>query len=282
MLPATHKALKLPEFRHPALAPYQAALQRLAKPAWLLRCRQGKSVSRLTTHMGGTTPFVPRALGWPLCQDCGKPFEFVLQVDFAEFAGSTMTYDSGLFQFFCCWNCCLAPKGVCSTHCRWFPDFSKLKKTAINQARCPYAGKSWKVLRDYPDNYKPYRIERIPFLSVPAKFSRENPISARTLNKMVHNGNEQMRLWAVYSFTQGLYLEDQMISRIGGYPPWMQFDDETPDCTECGKRTEFIAAIGTEDNKYMWGDSGYWYIFACKATRRCRGLQEPIMRSQCY
>jgi hypothetical protein len=57
-----------------------------------------------------------------------------------------------------------------------------------------------------------------------------------------------------------------MISRIGGYPPWVQSEDDMPQCPVCGAWAEFVGAIGSGDTGLIWGDSGYWYFFACKAN----------------
>jgi hypothetical protein len=83
-------------------------------------------------------------------------------------------------------------------------------------------------------------------------------------------------------FLSDRLLENEKMSRVGGYPPWVQFRDETPNCPICETRAEFVGAIGSEDTNLIWGDSGYWYFFACKATPECHGLDRPLMASQCY
>jgi uncharacterized protein YwqG len=274
VLPDTHQHLTLPSF-HPVVAPFRAALEQAARPGWLLRCRQVISVSPFHTHIAGTTPFMPFEMGWPGCTKCGLPLAFVWQIDFADFSGSVTLVNTGLFQFFYCWECFPMPSDTFGWACRWFPDFSAEHAQTLPQATCPYATAS-----EEADRIGPYEITAVPFLSLPAKFSLENPIPHETQNEMV--GKEEGRFWAVYSFTKGLYLEDEMISRIGGYPPWVQFQDDTPICPICGARMVFVGAVGSDDTDLIWGDSGYWYFFACKATPACKGLDMPLMAWQCY
>jgi uncharacterized protein YwqG len=274
MIPETHRGLALPPL-HPALEPYRAELQEAAKPAWLLRCHQAQTVSRVQTHIGGTTPFAPVEDGWPSCGRCAEPLGFVWQVDFADSHGIGAFADRGLFQFFYCWGCFAMPSyDEFGWACRWYPDFDAQQMQSAAQLDAPYGSE------DAAGRVGPFGVELVPFLSVPGKFSDENPIPRDAQNQMV--SEEDGRLWAVYSFTEGFYLEDAMISRVGGYPPWVQFRDETPDCPVCGARAEFVAAIGSDETDLVWGDSGYWYFFACKATPQCHGLAKPLMAFQCY
>lgn len=269
MMPETHRELTLPVL-HAALAPYRAALQAAAKPAWLLRCREAETVSRYETHVGGTMPFLPVAAGWPVCDKCGEPLDFIWQVDFADFQGAGTFATRGLFQFFYCWDCFAFPQdGGFGYASRWYPDFDAQQMRDEIQLDTP------RQVVASPDCIGPLNVDCVPFLSVPGKSDAENPIPHETLNTRV--GEKGRRLWSVYSFTEGLYLEKQLISRIGGYPPWIQFEDDTPQCPVCGAYATFVGAIGSDDTGLRWGDSGYWYFFACTATPACRGLSEPLM-----
>jgi uncharacterized protein YwqG len=273
MIPETHRDLVLPPL-HPALEKYREKLQAVAKPAWLLKCSKTDSVSRFQTHFLGTTPFAPVQDGWPVCGACGKPLEFVGQIDFEAFRGIGAFAGRGLFQFFYCWKCFPhPPKDNFGFASRWYPNFQAEGMLQVPQLDAPYppADTAWRT--------GPLRVDIVPFLSVPGKFSPENPISREAQNEMV--SKEDGRLWSVYSSTKGFYLEGEMISRVGGYPPWVQFRDETPHCPVCNTRAEFVGAIGSDDTHLIWGDSGYWYFFACQATAACRGLASPMMAAQC-
>ncbi len=274
MLPETHRDLTLPHL-HPALELYRAALQEVMKPAWLLKCSEADTVSRFQTHIGGITPFAPVEDGWPMCDKCGKPLEFIWQIDFADFKGIGAFASQGLFQFFYCWDCfAWPPHEEYGYACRWYPDFSAHRMRNVAQIDTP------PQIAESVRSFGPFCVDIVPFLSVPGKSSPENPISKSAQNEMV--SEEDGRLWAVYSFTEGFYLESELISRIGGYPPWIQYEDDTPHCPVCDARAEFVGAIGSADTGLIWGDSGYWYFFACQATAECYGLARPLMTLHCY
>jgi uncharacterized protein YwqG len=233
------------------------------------------TVSRVETHLGGITPFAPVQDGWPCCDRCGESLSFVWQVDFADFAGVGTFATQGLFQFFYCWKCFATPPDDSGYACRWYPDFEAQQALSVPQLDSPYKVNE----AAYHLPIGPCTVDVVPFLSVPGKFSSENPIPQEAQNEMV--SEKEGRLWAVYSFTKEFYLESEMISRIGGYPPWVQCHDDTPVCSVCGNRAEFVGAIGSDDTDLIWGDSGYWYFFACKATTGCYGLAKPLMAHQC-
>jgi uncharacterized protein YwqG len=259
---------------HPALERYRADLEKVAKPAWLLRCRKVNAADGFETHFGGVTPFAPVSDGWPCCDRCGCKLHFVWQVNFAHFEGTFS--ERGLFQFFYCWRCNTVPPDTSGFACRWYPDFDPQQVREKPQLSSPYEVN----MAPYHLPIGPCIVDVVPFLSVPGKFSKENPIPQDAQNEIV--SKQDGRLWSVYSSTKGFYLEDEMVSRLGGFPPWVQFRDETPQCPVCGMRAEFVGAIGSEDTNLIWGDSGYWYFFACKVTAKCHGLAKPLMAFQCY
>jgi uncharacterized protein YwqG len=58
-------------------------------------------------------------------------------------------------------------------------------------------------------------------------------------------------------------------SKMGGKPEWIQ-NDETPICTDCKKKMEFICQIDSidygkekDEKEYMFGDVGMLYNFFC-------------------
>jgi len=258
---------------HPALERYRADLEAVAKPAWLLRCHEVTAVSRSKTQFGGVTPFAPIHHGWPRCDKCGEKLHFVWQVNFADFDGSFTR--RGLFQFFYCWRCNAAPLEGFGYSCRWYPEFEAQGAGDIPQLDSPYEVN----MASYHLPIGPCAVDVVPFLSVPSIVNPENPIPQAAWYDQV--GEKEGELWRVFSSTKEFYQEGEMMSRIGGYPPWIQYQDETPACPVCGKRAEFVGAIGSTGTNLIWGDSGYWYFFACRATPGCHGLDKPIMAHQC-
>lgn len=273
-LPATHAHLVFPHL-HPALEPHRTLLERRVKPAWRLVCQQVETVSRMTTHIGGLTPYVPEALGWPYCVVCKNPLSFIWQLNFADFRAATFT-PRGLFQFFYCWLCFPLPGSSYDFEslCRWFPDFTVDRAMMSAQVSCPY-------LDTLPPDQlllnRPYEVQLLPFLSIPSAESDENPLNAEIRSRICNASGEEF--FSMYTHAQDFYLGD-CVSQVGGHNDWVQHD-ETPSCPICGQRAELVGAVGSDDTNLIWGDTGYWYIFACQATERCPGLLKTFMVSQC-
>lgn len=280
-LPATHSQLEFPEL-HPELEPYRYLLEVSVKPAWCLRCHRVRTISRTATHFGGITPYVPLDMGWPRCPTCGNVLDFIWQINFADFAAAAFA-PAGLFQFFYCWACFPLPNFTpyeFEKLCRWYPDFNSNEAEAVPQALCPYlrelSSGQW-------EQNGPYRVDIIPFLSVPAPLSDENPLSQEMLKPQLPEGEDPYEvyedLYEEYYEADGLDLTD-CVSQVSGYPAWVQRTDETPHCPACGERAELVGAVGSHGTDYLWGDTGYWYIFACQRTDKCQGLNRPLMASQ--
>ncbi len=194
MIPETHRGLTFPPL-HPALEKYRTDLQKVVRPAWLLKCSKTESVSRFQTHIGGHTPFAPVEDGWPVCNKCGKPMEFIWQVDFSDFQGVGVFADRGLFQLFYCWDCfAWPPHETFGYTCRWYPDFSVHQVQEVAQLDAP------DQVAESKKGVGPFSVDKVPFLSVPGKYTLENPIPRSAQNEMV---GKEGRLWSIYSFTKG-------------------------------------------------------------------------------
>jgi uncharacterized protein YwqG len=259
----THKNLTIPKL--PAnLEIYRKELEKLTKPAWLLKCSEENEPSTYHTHIKGFNPFVPEEKGWPCCSKCKRPLYFVCQINFTDFLSQVVSFNKGLFQFFYCWDCMPMPNNDFGLETRWYPDFDLVTAQTVVQANCPHS-------EDELEAYASLAFEFIPFLSLPSDRSKENPIP------------DDVKFQAKYNFINGLYLEDKMISRIGGYPPWFQpISEQDYLCSVCGSLVEFVLAIGSDDTDIVWYDSGYWYFFACSLTSACGSLHKPLMDCHFY
>lgn len=265
---------------HPALEPYRATLERIGKPACLIRFTAAALPPRAHTHLGGTTPFLPMPQSWPVCTGCSHPLSFVWQVNFADFAETPAFEQKGLLQFFYCFDCMPMPFGWNEPdpgqwECRWLPDFDAERQGSLPQAECPYA--------DYRDEdrfpaWQGMVARLVPFLSVPSEFNTEPHIPASVMEAAMGD----MHRWEPDDAGEGTFPSAPFLSRIGGYVPWVQSDDATtPRCPHCGNPAEFVGAIGSGETELLWGDSGYWYFFACRKTATCNGLAEPLLWHEC-
>ncbi len=272
-LPKTHAHLAFPDL-NPALEPYHSLLEGKLRPAWQLRCHQVVAISRAATHIGGFTPYIPLESGWPRCVVCDNPLSFIWQINFADFDAATFA-SRGLFQFFYCWFCFPLPDDAYEfgTLCRWYPDFLENEVLTVPQAPCPYLDE---LSSDLYDLARPSQVDISPFLSFPSVLSFDNPIREDVLHETRHV--EGKSLYELYLEIPSFFLN--CLSQVGGYPNWVQDRDDTPCCPVCDQRAELVGAIGSDETNLVWGDTGYWYIFACKYTDKCPGLTQPLMASQ--
>jgi hypothetical protein len=129
----------------------------------------------------------------------------------------------------------------------------------------------------------PFKLKNEKFLSLPSARSKhclpkEHLFMNWNWDKKMEDGG---RLWSEYNYTEGLYIEDALISRIVGYAPWLTHD-QSPVCPVCGSRMNFFAAVGTEDTGLDIDGDGYLMIFTCHNTNKCNGLSGPSLIIQCY
>src|SRR4051812_39031118 len=245
MLPTTHEHLSMPPL-HAALEPYRAELEQAMEPAWLLNAYNADTVSRAETQFLGTTPYVPASEGWPRCKQCGQMLEFVCQINFAEFAGSGMFVEHGLFQFFYCWECFpITHEEVAAgaaLQCRWYPQFDECDAEDTEHAVF--------VATDdrYPYDTVPKRVRPTPFLSFPDLFNSDHPLASIKLNLGGDDEDDVELLgeWAELSdqlkqllkvlpgspvevdgerefdVQRSLLPTKDYISQLGGYPVWIQ------------------------------------------------------------
>jgi uncharacterized protein YwqG len=273
MAPKAHDQLP-PPVLHPTLEKYRARIEKAMKPAWLLQCRKAGRGFRFASHLGGNTPFMPADSEWPECDGCEEPLQFVWQIDFAQAGGEGAFVDLGLFQFFYCWDCFPLVGEDLGLTTRWYPDYDRRKARKVPQIDSPENEGG-----DHRRVVAPRVFRWVPFLSVPSVNANKLPVPERAMHKVVGDNDE--RLFDVYASTEEFHLNDREYCQVGGYARWIQFDD-TPNCQVCCKPCEFVAAIGSEGTGMLWGDSGYWYFFACRRTEACYGLDSPSMMSQCY
>jgi hypothetical protein len=220
-LPPTHRRLVLPEM-HRELEKYRPQIEELVRPAWLLNVEAAATVARNQTHFLGDSLYMPASMGWPSCDNCSNPLTFMWQVNFAEFSGSEMFEERGLFQFFYCWTCFPLPMspqeldglpdpmayGYLATgydrssgvHYRWYPALDAHSPLAEEQMCCPSEEYVWGP---------PLGIWPVPILSLPHSWGDEDPIG----DMLVELDEEEKYDVLVTVDTYG-----DCISQLGGYP----------------------------------------------------------------
>jgi hypothetical protein len=121
-----------------------------------------------------------------------------------------------------------------------------------------------------------------PMLSVPAASDPRSAVHACRDNwSFTDDDDERCRFWWVYNGNPSFCIEQPMVSRVGGHPPWIQGPEEPDPCRECGAPLVFVGALGGSDTDILYGDSGYFYFFTCRATAKCPGLKNCTTVHQC-
>jgi hypothetical protein len=155
-------------------------------------------------------------------------------------------------------------QGLC---CRRYPDFDEKVVGDIEHAECPYIDDKFKL--DPPLAVNPTAV-----LSTPNWSDAEHPLAE--IDPCPEDDYDCYH----FEISTSVIPTKHEISQLGGYPVWVQ-GDHTPLCPICGRRSLFVAAIGSHDTDVIWGDSGYWYFFACNVTDECFGLAKPLMVYDC-
>lgn len=143
-----------------------------------------------------------------------------------------INYDKDIFLLFMCQN----DPGCCDD---WDPDYGANK--AIR--------------------FAPVKLKIIipPATGI---VTRETAYGAKIISFKDLSYNEARNNWAKKNKTT----PRSVLGLVGGEPEWLQNDD-TPDCSECGEKMEFIAQleIGPDYKTDMnFGGDGCAYVFRCK------------------
>jgi hypothetical protein len=193
-----------------------------------------------TASKFGGIPYVEAGESWPQCPTCGKPLSFICQADLRQTAYRPAC-GACFFTFFYCWEC--------------FPWSSDV------------VGQSVVRLYREPDE------RRAVLLPLPG----EVPQTAQCLISFVEDVSlpdwEGTSLWCpeasdlacrldeewpwetYHDAATAIVGEQEITSRVGGYPRWIQNEDTPPGM-------DFLAQIDSEDEAgIMWGDVGSVYLF---------------------
>ena len=247
-----------------------------AKKATLLLCSDSDDESSpVETKIGGLNFYLPSNKKWPINEATQALMTPVIQINLEDFQEYSIKEKKGIFQFFMDFDQKIKDpvitKSTEGVEFRYIPEpaESKAKKVDLDTDELYYEG--------------PFTLEKRDFLSLPSVRSKydlpeEHLFMKWKWDKELPNGE---RVWSIYNYTEGLYIEDRIVSRFGGYAPWLNHD-QTPICPTCGNRMEFLAAVGTEDTNFDLGDEGYIMLFACSYTTKCGSLNSPSVIIQTY
>lgn len=249
-----------------ALADLRSRLPELKKPSILFRPRDAATgeVDPVGSRFGGS-PYAEEEEEWPECLDCGRPLDFVCQLNLSACAPEAIP-GVDLITFFYCWHTFdWSSDDRDSWSVRLYEDPSHEKAVPLDR---PEADPDVYVTR--PCALEPQRIDTLPGHDDLCEWFPE----FEALNKVL-NPEEP---WAPYrrlveqtvgdAFPQG--------TRTGGWPGRIQ--GGTLPMAESGRPMHLLAQIDSEDKAgIMWGDCGFLYLFIDPDDHRCIELLVECM-----
>ncbi len=267
--------LKLPDM-HELLDRLMSELQSYSKKGSLLFIEESDEETPATeTKIGGINFYLPTNKKWPTNEETGDLLTPVIQINFEDFKDFGQKEKKGIFQLFIDFDYkfkdIVLTKNSFGIEMRYIQDVSESKARKIE------------VDPEEVRAASPGRINKKEYLSLPSAKSKydlpENHLFMKwNWDKATKNGE---RIWSIYNYTEGLYIEDELISRFGGYAPWID-KDQTPICSVCGNRMDFLTAVGTEDTDFDFDEEGYIMIFTCNYMSKCGGASNPCVIIQTY
>jgi uncharacterized protein YwqG len=244
-------------------------LKRQARTAWRPIVQPGQPPSATSSGFGGL-PWLAEHESWPLCGACHRKMHFFLQLDLATLPPELGSkHGRGLLQFFYCMH-------DCDRHA-WEPfDSGHLLRIVAPAAGAPtvlapsdvevYPAKAitgWERVKDLPH---PQEHEDLGLRC-------DYNFDAKTVQiECEELGLRVGPLPMSQTNADGLEVAEALGNcvtgdKLGGWPYWVQ-GAEYPLCPKCGKRTEILFQIDSEDNlPIMFGDAGCGHIMQCPNHR---------------
>lgn len=252
-------------------------LSRHKRRTTLLRPHKSdKEIDFRKSKMGGM-PNLNGFQAWPMCDECNKPLDFVMQLYRTDFPSFYFPEDRNIFQLFRC------PNGKCPVAYRtnhydhkMFHYYWEVEKDKNNEVEIPRVDS--KRVRDLGDEkvqecyFEPEVIDDYPDYQ-----DYHGDEWANFENRYGSESSEKDGVITITDKGSGLFLEKfsaKRATKFGGYPSWSQ-SSEYPVC-ECGSKKEFFFQLtghsglkdhedyGIEGHGIFIGDFGSIYYFRCK------------------
>lgn len=235
-------------------------LIQVKKPATLLRPRKADRALPFSVSKTGGIPNLNLFTEWPVCDECGTPLNFILQIykrDFPEFYFPENTNIFLLFRcpyLFC--ECAFSEKYDLKMF--WFyGNVDTEKNAAVEKPPCTLEEPEMEM----PGcSFNPLKIVDYPYYE---------ELDEELWNTFDEKYAGDIRVFDTF---MGNYQPKAGI-KINGFPSWAD-NPNYPVCT-CGNRKEFFFQISSEEyeeeSPFEWplygeimGDCGILHFFVCK------------------
>ncbi len=199
--------------------------------------------SNLLSHFKGR-PYFDEGEAWPLCEGCGEPMEFILQIGASNPDKIYLPDDILMIQFYKCPHC------FCTRH----EDEGWLVKTYDDID-----------VMDFIEIDPPYEYDGSDFCHIRYHHGKSLPdweglhrISPRLSKIAVRSFPDAP--WKYYQKAcMELGIEQEIGSALFGYPKWIQGDETS---VIEGKTLPLFLAIDSEEEAGIrWMDDGMVYLF---------------------
>ncbi len=210
--------------------------------------RSDKEIDFRKSKMGGM-PNLNGFQEWPICDECNKPLDFVLQLYKTDFPDFYFPENKNIFQLFKCPDLYCPGKSYLYEMFHYYQNVNTDKN---NEVEIPELDN--KEVRDLGEE-KAQECYFEPEISDDYPEYFEYPEDERANFENKHSQEIVWLFWENFSVKRD--------TKFGGYPSWTQSPDY-PFC-ECGSQIElFFQLTGDEDHGLFLGDGGSIYYFVCK------------------
>jgi hypothetical protein len=216
----------------------------LKRPAWVPITEDGDG--DLTSSKFAGIPWLAKDEDWPICPNCERPRELLLQLDLATLpARPEGCPEKGLLQLFYCTN----GDDECESQLAGWDAFSEntfvrivsaagpgrsFDRSPVEDPCAPKRIVGWQCRDDYPDSSEASE------LGIPLPVTSHQEVDGAARRETPIEGDKLM-----------------------GWPKWVQ-DVEYPECPECRQRMSYLFQIDSEHNlPLMFGDMGIGHITFC-------------------
>lgn len=184
---------------------------------------------------------------WPVCQNCGEPMTFFLQLNLESLPEALNgEFGTGLLQLFYCTN----SDPLCEVECDAFFPFAKSQLVRVIQIN----GISQR--KEIPENTPMFPSKRI----IDWQKMDDYPNWEEGGQHGVNLTDAEWEVLAMQDFPRSG-------DKLAGWPHWIQ-GLEYPDCPVCGGEMRMVFQIDSNDHlPYMFGDLGCGHITQCPTHR---------------
>lgn len=226
---------QLPEAVRTLVRPHQ-------RPAFVPEVEAGDTVERVS-KIGGA-PWLSDGADWPVCPNCHKPMQLIIQLDLERLPEGAPDYGKGLAQLFYCTND--AP--LCEVDCEAFFPFAK---SVVARVLSGTSGKSAPV-QAVPN---PVEAKRI----VGWRREEDVPQSQELSDELNVDGADEDDVFEALTDAELPLGGD----KLAGWPLWVQ-GIEYPACPTCKEKMRLLFQIDSNDLVgVQWGDLGCGHLTQC-------------------